>query len=213
MPELNKKSQAVESELRSLETAAVDQVRYMQLAESLDGFRRKLRARAKTIDVYERQQILRLLVKEILVDANSLTIRHSLPIPQISSGHNNAQPPNSTPSGSSQKTSYLLRPGSNFSSARQLCVGWAGASPEGKVPSSNSFEVCGKSTSLGEFHPLCRRLRHLPVNRKNYWKVHRQVELGTMAAPLGAFAARLATRLVAFDERAAKDASEGRQLA
>jgi hypothetical protein len=65
MPELNKKSQAVESELRSLETAAVDQVRYMQLAESLDGFRRKLRARAKTIDVYERQQILRLLVKEI----------------------------------------------------------------------------------------------------------------------------------------------------
>jgi site-specific DNA recombinase len=160
MLELNKKSQAVESELRSLETTAVDQVRYMQLAESLDGFRRKLCARAKTIDVYERQQILRLLVKEILVDANSLTIRHSLPIPQISSGSNIAQPPNSTPSGTSQKTSYLLRSGSNFSSARQLCVGWAGASPEGKVPSSNSFEVCGKSTSLGEFHPLCGRLRH-----------------------------------------------------
>jgi len=113
MPELNKKSQAVESELRSLETAAVDQVRYMQLAESLDGFRRKLRARAKTIDVYERQKILRLLVKEILVDANSLTIRHSLPIPLISSDSNNAKPPNSTPSGTSQKTSYLLRSGSS----------------------------------------------------------------------------------------------------
>src|SRR6266446_6464366 len=118
MPELNKKSQAVESELRSLETAAVDQVRYMQLAESLDGFRRKLRARAKTIDVYERQKILRLLVKEILVDANSLTIRHSLPIPLISSDSNNAKPPNSTPSGTSQKTSYLLRSGSSFSLAQ-----------------------------------------------------------------------------------------------
>ena len=32
MPELNKKSQAVESELQSLETAAVDQARYLQLA-------------------------------------------------------------------------------------------------------------------------------------------------------------------------------------
>src|SRR5882724_10880943 len=63
MPELNKKSQSVESELQSLETAAVDQARYLQLAESLDGFRIKLRARAMTLDVGERQQILRLLVK------------------------------------------------------------------------------------------------------------------------------------------------------
>src|SRR5438128_3222213 len=66
MPELNKKSQAVESELQSLETAAVDQVRYLQLAESLDGFRIKLHERAKTLGVCERQQILRLLVKEVL---------------------------------------------------------------------------------------------------------------------------------------------------
>ena len=117
MPELNKKSQAVESELRSLETTAMDHVRYLQLAESLDGFRVKLRARAKTLDVCERQQILRLLVKEILVDANSLTIRHSIPIPQIGSGSDNAQPPHSTPSGTSQKPNYLLRSGSHYSGA------------------------------------------------------------------------------------------------
>ena len=118
LPELNKKSQAVESELRSLETAAMDQTRYLQLAESLEGFRTKLRVRAKTLDVGERQQILRLLVKEILVDANSLTIRHSIPIPQISPGSSNAQPPNSVPSGTSQKPHYLLRSGSNLSRAR-----------------------------------------------------------------------------------------------
>jgi site-specific DNA recombinase len=117
MPELNKKSQAVESELRSLEMAAMDQTRYLQLAESLEGFRTKLRVRAKTLDVGERQQILRLLVKEIIVDANSLTIRHSLPIPQISSGSSNAQPPNSVPSGTSQKPHYLLRSGSNLTRA------------------------------------------------------------------------------------------------
>ena len=124
LPELNKKSQAVESELRSLEMAAMDQTRYLQLAESLEGFRTKLRVRAKTLDVGERQQILRLLVKEILVNANSLTIRHSLPIPQISSGSNNAQPPNSIPSGTSQKPHYLLRSGSNYASLRSSALGW-----------------------------------------------------------------------------------------
>jgi len=111
MPELNKKSQAVESELQSLETAAVDQARYLQLAESLDGFRIKLRERAKTLDVGERQQILRLLVKEVLVAADSLTIRHSIPIPQTSFVSNGPQPTGSYPSGTSQKPSYLLRSG------------------------------------------------------------------------------------------------------
>ena len=109
MPELNKKSQAVESELKSLETAAVDQARYLQLAESLDGFRIKLRERAKTLDIGERQQILRLLVKEVLVAADSLTIRHSIPIPQTGSVFNGPQPPGSHSPGRSQQPSYLLR--------------------------------------------------------------------------------------------------------
>jgi site-specific DNA recombinase len=119
MPELNKKSQSVESELQSLETAAVDQARYLQLAESLDGFRIKLRERAKTLDVCERQQILRLIVKEVLVAADSLTIRHSIPIPQTGPVSNGPQPTGSYPSGASQKPSYLLRSRSSFTAARQ----------------------------------------------------------------------------------------------
>src|SRR6266576_1052442 len=58
------------------------EVKYLQLAENLSAFRKKLHARAKTLDVRERQQILRWLVKEILVDTQSLTIRHSIPISQ-----------------------------------------------------------------------------------------------------------------------------------
>ena len=126
MPELNKKSQCVESELQSLETAAVDQARYLQLAESLDGFRIKLRERAKTLDVCERQRILRLLVKEVLVAADSLTIRHSIPIPQAGTVSNEPQPTGSCPSGASQKPSYLLRSRGNQPSVSQpvfaLCI-------------------------------------------------------------------------------------------
>jgi site-specific DNA recombinase len=110
MPELNKKSKAVEAELQSLETGGMDDARYLQLAENLNGFRKKLQARAKTLDVCERQQILRLLVKEILVDPQNLTIRHSIPIPQARLALNEPQPPNSTPSVTSQQPGYLLRP-------------------------------------------------------------------------------------------------------
>jgi site-specific DNA recombinase len=45
MPVLQKRAQAVGSELQSLEMAAVDEARYLQLAESLGGFRSKLRVR------------------------------------------------------------------------------------------------------------------------------------------------------------------------
>src|SRR5207253_10073198 len=96
--------------------------RYLQLAESLDGFRIKLRARAMTLDVGERQQILRLLVKEVLVAADSLIIRHSIPIPQTGPVSNGPQSTGSDPSGASQKASYLLRSRSSRSALRRPFV-------------------------------------------------------------------------------------------
>src|SRR5271165_4218653 len=109
MPNLKQQSQAVNSELQLLEMAKLDQAKYLKLAESLGGFRKKLRARAQTLDVKERQQILRLLVKEILVGFDTLTIRHSIPIPS-----GDGSPPNipgSTPgSAPSPQSDYPLRP-------------------------------------------------------------------------------------------------------
>ena len=151
IPELNKKSQAVESELQSLETAAVDQARYLQLAESLDGFRIKLRARAMTLDVGERQQILRLLVKEVLVAADSLTIRHSIPIPQTGPVSNGPQSTGSDPSGASQKASYLLRSRSNLAVAGQ------------HLPEQIGSDLGGAVWPAWSSGPICRRFRsHVP---------------------------------------------------
>ena len=113
MPELRKQAQAVESELQSLEMATLDQAKYLQLAETLAMFRLRLRARAETLDIRERQQILRLLVKEILVDAETITIRHSFAIP--SGPESNGMPnPSSGSAGGSIPSGYLLRSGSNF---------------------------------------------------------------------------------------------------
>jgi site-specific DNA recombinase len=118
MPELHRQIHAVEAELHSLEIAAVDDARYLQLAETLATFRGKLRARAQTLDVGQRQQILRLLVKEILVSNDTITIRHSLPITPPSSGSGGMTLPGSSIIGASSNTGYLLRSGSHFAFAQ-----------------------------------------------------------------------------------------------
>ena len=118
MPELRKQAQAVESELQSLEMAALDQAKYLQLAETLTTFRSRLRARAETLDIQERQLILRLLVKEILVDSETITIRHSIAVPS-GPGPNSTTPPPPGSSGRPLPSGYLLRSGSNQSFAQQ----------------------------------------------------------------------------------------------
>jgi site-specific DNA recombinase len=122
MPALQKQAQAIGSELQSLEMAAVDQARYLQLAESLGDFRTKLRARANTLDIAARQQILRLVVKEVLVGADTITLRHSLPIPQSGPWSNGASaPPAGDVTEIRQSPGYLLRSGSHSAGPRWLC--------------------------------------------------------------------------------------------
>jgi site-specific DNA recombinase len=109
MPGLRKQAQATDLELQSLQMAAVDEAKYLQLAESLAGFRTKLRSSAETLNVPERQQILRLLVKEVLVSSDNITLRHSIPLPPSSSGFNGPPTPTSGPSGALPGPGYLLR--------------------------------------------------------------------------------------------------------
>jgi site-specific DNA recombinase len=92
--------------------AAVDEARYLQLAESLGGFRSKLRVRANTLDIAVRQQILRLVVKEVLVGADAITLRHSIPIPQSTPELNGSPAPPSGVTGSRPNPGSLLRSGS-----------------------------------------------------------------------------------------------------
>jgi site-specific DNA recombinase len=119
MPPLQKQTQAVESELQSLKMAAVDQAKYLQLAENLAGFRTKLRVRAEALDIAGRQQILRLLVKEVLVGGDTITLRHSIPIPQSGPRSNGSSAPYSGVTGSRPNPSYLLRSGSHQPSVSQ----------------------------------------------------------------------------------------------
>ncbi len=98
MPELRRQEKAAQSELLSLAEATADESRYIRLVETLAQFRERLRARADSLEVGQRQKILRLLVKEILVGKETITIRHSIPAPHSGGGSDRSSEPAPVPS-------------------------------------------------------------------------------------------------------------------
>lgn len=108
---LRKQHRAVQAELQAIETAVADEQRYIHLVESLGPFQARLRSRADSMDIEERQRIVRLLVKEVVVGPEAITIRHCLPMAP------NLNPTASAPSGPVAEGlgcgSSLLRSGSH----------------------------------------------------------------------------------------------------
>jgi site-specific DNA recombinase len=117
MPELRKREQAISAELNAIDSQLADRAGYLRLAETVTSFLARLRETAKTLDVAERQRIVRLLVKEILVDDDTIVIRHSIPAPTEST---DGSGPTSRPKGRQPPgdASYLLRKGSHHTTLR-----------------------------------------------------------------------------------------------
>src|SRR5712692_9742926 len=80
MPALRTQQHALAAERQAIETAAIDQARYLRLSETLTNFRARLHARAESLDITERQKVVRLLIKEIRIGPDAITICHSLPL-------------------------------------------------------------------------------------------------------------------------------------
>lgn len=79
IPALRKRQAALVSELKNLEINAVERGKIFQLIESVEGFISHMRKSAQTLNIIDRQKIIRLLVKEILVGPDTINIRHSIP--------------------------------------------------------------------------------------------------------------------------------------
>jgi site-specific DNA recombinase len=110
MPALRNREQMLRSELQAIADQINDRAAFLRLAETFTAFLARLRSAAETLNVAERQRIVRLVVKEVLVGENDITIRHSIPIPSGS-------PPNGgAPSG--DDPNYLLCKGSDHSALR-----------------------------------------------------------------------------------------------
>ncbi len=94
-PELRQRETTLQAQLDALDAELHDAETYLKLTETLESFRARLTANADSLTVEQRQQIIRLIVREVLIGEDDVTIRHSIPIPT-----------------SDQPPGYLLRLGS-----------------------------------------------------------------------------------------------------
>jgi site-specific DNA recombinase len=111
MPDLRRREQMVHAELQALLDQSADRAAYLRLAETLTSFLTRLRSAANDLDILERQRVVRLLVKEILVGDDKIIIRHSIPLPTGGGGASTPRTNDIVPSAQS----YLLRSGSHQS--------------------------------------------------------------------------------------------------
>ena len=80
MPELRARQSSLRAQLDALETQLADRDAYLKLADDLEGFLAQLHDSAGTADVSDRQRVLRLLVSDVLIGPETITIRHRIPI-------------------------------------------------------------------------------------------------------------------------------------
>jgi site-specific DNA recombinase len=116
MPMLHQRQRAVRTELQAIADQTADRAAFLRLAETLTSFLARLRSAADTLSITERQRIVRLVVKEVLIEDDTITIRHSIPIPS-SPTHNDGAPSQDAPN-------YLLCKGRDRTSLRGSLFAW-----------------------------------------------------------------------------------------
>jgi site-specific DNA recombinase len=118
MPALRQRERTLRTELQSIAEQTRERATYLRLAETLSAFLGRLREAADTLDIAERQRIVRLVIKDVLVGDDTIVIRHCIPVPS-------APPDGGSPQDSDCSNdvrdgrSYLLRTGSNFATPQQ----------------------------------------------------------------------------------------------
>src|SRR5262245_12451842 len=124
MPLLRQREHALRAELHAIAEQTRERATYLSLAQTLSMFLGRLRVAADTLDIAERQRIVRLVVKEVLVDDDRIVIRHCIPVPP--GPPNGNTPPDSEASGKTDDgRSYLLRTGSEWAPLRGALHAWA----------------------------------------------------------------------------------------
>ena len=80
MPHLRAREASLRGQLDALDTQAADRDAYLKLAGDLEGFLARLRGTAATAIVEDRRRVLQLLVKDVLIGPEKITIRHRIPV-------------------------------------------------------------------------------------------------------------------------------------
>ena len=155
MPALRHRQQTLSAELQAIADRTNDRAAFLRLAETLTAFLARLRSAAETLSVIERQKIVRLLVKDVLVGEDTITIRHSIPIPSGSPQNGGSDDPNGQ--------NYLLCKRSDHSSLGSAALG----RKELPFPVASRFE---HRLDKAKHSAICYSLGH---QREKFFVIHR----------------------------------------
>ncbi|NIY69312.1 recombinase family protein [Streptomyces malaysiensis] len=117
MPDLRARESNLRGQLAALDAQIADRDAYLKLADDLEGFLAQLRDNPENSEVPERQHILRLLVKDVLIGPEKITIRHRIPVREHTASDGQHQDQDATEGDS--HPSYPLRWGRGQSTAAQ----------------------------------------------------------------------------------------------
>ncbi|MCA1695648.1 MAG: recombinase family protein, partial [Actinobacteria bacterium] len=116
MPDMRARETNLRNQIDALDTQLADRKAYLTLASDLEGFLTQLHSKAELSTTEQRQRVLRLLVKDILIGPNKITIRHHIPIRERTT--DDAQHPDSTDTEGEQPGHCPLRWGRSHSALR-----------------------------------------------------------------------------------------------
>jgi site-specific DNA recombinase len=120
MPHLRARQASLRGQLDALNTQAADRDAYLKLAGNLEGFLTQLHTSTATATVEERQKVLRLLVKDVLIGPGKITIRHR--IPARAHGSTTRHDTTQTDTEGDHAAGYPLRWGRDVPAAGQHCI-------------------------------------------------------------------------------------------
>jgi site-specific DNA recombinase len=121
MPHLRAREASLRGQIDALDAQAADRDAYLKLADDLEGFLTQLNGTAATAAVEERQRVLRLLVKDVLIGPEKITIRHRIPVRGSSPGGRQHEPDADTEGD--HRPGYLLRWGRDDTALRGSLLG------------------------------------------------------------------------------------------
>ena len=116
MPRLRARETSLRGQIGALDAQLADRDACLKLAGDLEGFLAQLRGNAATATVEDRQRVLRLLVTDILIGPEKITIRHRIPARPGGSGARQRDPGPDTEGD--HRPGYLLRWGRDDAALR-----------------------------------------------------------------------------------------------
>jgi site-specific DNA recombinase len=111
MPDLRARETGLRNQIDALDAQLADRQAYLTLASDLETFLAQLRDKTEAASIEERQRVLRLLVKDVLIGPEKITIRHRIPTRERTTTSDRTT--KNTDTEGDQNPSYPLRWGSS----------------------------------------------------------------------------------------------------